>query len=434
MTKSKNKMTRRNFLATGAIATAAISGFPFVHTSRAQATKPLNIGVIGCGGRGTGAAENALTAAPNIHLIALADPFADRVERCLKTLTNPKRRSGPLQGVEVKEDHIFTGLDCHKKLLETDVDYVILTGPPGFRPRSFEAAIEADKHVFMEKPVATDPVGVRKILKTGEKAKEKRLSVAVGFDNRHSNSTSETIKRIHDGWMGEIVSGRSYYNTGFLWHRGDEPEWTEMEYQCRNWYYFCWLSGDHIVEQHIHNIDVVNWVMGGYPIRALGVGGRQARTEPRWGNIYDHFIIDYEYPNGAHVMSMCRQWGNCDTATGNFFAGTKGKSSVGFILGNVGGEISGERNWKSEKDEVTPKVYEHFELIESIRKGNPMNQSDIGAYSTLTAIMGRESAYTGKDVTWDEMLKSDLDLFPKKVEFGTAPKRAVPIPGQPRPL
>ena len=428
MTKNKNKMTRRNFLATGAVATAAISGFPFVHTSRAQATKPLNIGVIGCGGRGTGAAENALTAAPNIHLIALADPFADRVERCLKSLTSPARkRKTPLEGVEVKDDHIFTGLDCYKKLLETNVDYVILAEPPGFRPISFAAAIDAGKNVFMEKPVATDPVGVRKVLETGKKARQKGLSVCVGLDNRHSKSAIETIKRIHDGQIGDVIAGQIYYNTGALWHRGEDPSWTEMEYQCRNWYYFCWLSGDHIVEQHIHTIDLMNWALGSYPIRAIGVGGRQVRTEPKWGNIYDHFVIDYEFPNDVHVMSMSRQWQNCDNKGGGLMVGTIGKS-------NASREITGPNSWKFEGEMVTPKVYEHFELIESIRNGNPMAQADIGAYSTLTAIMGRESAYTGKTITWDEILNSDLDLLPKKLEFGPAPKRTVPIPGQPRPL
>jgi len=428
MTKNKNKMTRRNFLATGAVATAAISGFPFVHTSRAQATMPLKIGVIGCGGRGTGAAENALTSAPNIHLIALADPFADRVERCLKTLTSTtRRRKTPLKGVEVKDGHCFTGLDCYKKLLETDVDYVILAEPPGFRPISFAAAIDAGKHVFMEKPVATDPVGVRKILEAGKKAKQKGLSVCVGLDNRHSKSTMETVKRIHDGQIGDVVGGQIYYNTGSLWHRGDEPEWTPMEYQCRNWYYFCWLSGDHIVEQHIHNIDVMTWVMDGYPIRAIGVGGRQVRTAPQWGNIYDHFVIDYEFPNDVHVMSMCRQWKNCDRKVGEFFVGTRGKS-------DPRREIMGPNSWKFSGEMVTPKVYEHFELIESIRNGNPMEQAELGAYCTLTSIMGREAAYTGKDITWDEILNSDLDLLPKKLEFGPAPQRAVPIPGQPRPL
>ena len=422
----KNKMTRRNFLATGAVATAAISGFPFVHTSRAQNVKPLKIGVIGCGGRGRGAATNAIEAAPDIHLIALADPFSDRIEECLKTLTNPKRRGGPLKGIEVKEDHCFTGLNCHEKLLETDVDYVILTGPPGFRPRSFEAAINAGKHVFIEKPVATDPVGIQKILTAGKKAAQKGLSVVAGTQRRHQEPYIETIKRIHDGQIGEVVAGQIYWNGGTLWHRGDKPEWTEMEYQCRNWYYFCWLSGDHIVEQHLHNFDVANWVIGTHPISAIGVGGRQARTDPMYGNIYDHFVVDLEYPNDVHIMSMCRQFRGVDNKIGEFIIGTRGKS-------DPQGEIFGANPWKFEGRSIDPYVQEHADLIESIRSGKPVNETQNVAYSTLTAIMGRESAYTGKTVTWDEMMNSDLDLFPKKVEFGPAPQRPVPIPGQPRP-
>ena len=231
------KITRRNFIKSGTAAAAVVAGFPFVQTTRAQSVKPLKIGVIGFGGRGRGAADNALTAAPDIHLVAVADPFRDRIEDGLKVLTDPKRRGGPLKGVDVKEDHIFTGLDCHSKLLETDVDYVCLTGPPGFRPMQFEAAIKAGKHVFMEKPVATDPVGIRKILNTAKLAEEKGLSVVVGFNFRHDVGVRETIDRIRKGQMGEVLTARSYFNTGTVWHRGEDPSWTEMEYQCRNWYY-----------------------------------------------------------------------------------------------------------------------------------------------------------------------------------------------------
>ncbi|MFC1562519.1 Gfo/Idh/MocA family protein, partial [candidate division KSB1 bacterium] len=422
---TKNKKNGCNFHAIGTVA-AAISGFPFVHTSRAQSVKPIKIGIDGCGGRGTGAASDALRAAPNVHLIALADPFRDRIDLCLKNLNDPKRRGGPLKGIEIKEDHIFAGLDGYTKLLETDIDYVILTEPPGFRSRSFEAAVEAGKHVFMEKPVATDPVGVRKVLKTAKKAREKGLSVCVGLDKRHSIRANETVNRIHDGGIGDILAGRLYFQSTGAWHRGSDPSWTPMEYQCRNWYYFCWLSGDQIVEQHIHEIDAMNWAMGGYPVKALANGGRQVRTDPKYGNIWDHISVDYEYPNGAHALSMSRHWRNCDVAHGNFVVGTKGRS-------NIDGEITGKNAWKWDGKMVTPKVYEHWELIESIRKGETMSQAEFGAYSALTAIMGRESAYTGKVVTWDEMLNSDLDLFPEKVEFGPVPKRAVPMPGYPRP-
>lgn len=431
MNNDNGKITRRDFIKTGAAGaavTAAFSGFPFVQASRAQNVKPLKIGVIGFGGRGRGASDNALSAAPDIHLIAVADPFRDRIDEGLKVLTDPKRRGGPLKGVEVKEDHIFTGLDCHKKLLETDIDYVCLTGPPGFRPMQFEAAIKAGKHVFMEKPVATDPVGVSKILKTAKMAEEKGLSVVVGFNFRHHVGVRELIKKMRAGDMGEILSARSYFNTGTLWHRGEDPSWTEMEYQCRNWYYYCWLSGDHIVEQHIHYIDLTNWVMDGYPVKAIAVGGRQVRTEAKFGNIYDHFAVDYEFSGGRHALAMCRQTSNCDNLTGTFATGTMGTSEVREA------EMTGKTNWKYKGEVINPQVYEHWELIESIRNGKPINEAANGAYSTLTAIMGRESAYTGKTITWDEILNSDLDLFPKKLEFGPVRNRAVPMPGEPRPI
>ncbi|MFC1557829.1 Gfo/Idh/MocA family protein [candidate division KSB1 bacterium] len=422
------KITRRNFIKSGTAAAAVVAGFPFVQTSRAQSVKPLKIGVIGFGGRGRGAADNALTSAPDIHLVAVADPFRDRIDEGLKVLTDPKRREGPLKGIDVKEDHIFTGLYCHDKLLETDVDYVCLTGPPGFRPMQFEAAIKAGKHVFMEKPVATDPVGIRKILKTAKLAEKKGLSVVVGFNFRHHVGVRETIDRIRKGQMGEVLTARSYFNTGTLWHRGEDPSWTEMEYQCRNWYYYCWLSGDHIVEQHIHYIDLTNWVMGGYPVKALSVGGREVRTDPKFGNIYDHFAVDYEFSDDRHALAMCRQTANCDNLTGTYAVGTKGKSPLREA------EITGQNPWKYNKEVVNPQVYEHWELIESIRNGKPLNEAENGAYSTLTAIMGRESAYTGKAITWEEILNSDLDLFPKNVEFGPVRNRAVPIPGEPRPI
>jgi len=426
----KNVITRRDFLATGAAAATAISGFPFVKSARAQSGEPLKIGVIGCGGRGTGAAANALTADPNIHLIAMADIAPDQIEKSLNTLkTKDKDLQGELQkNIRVEKDHIFTGPDCYEKLLQTDVDYVIHTEPPGFRPRNVTASVRAGKHIFAEKPLATDPAGVRKILKAAEQAKQKGLSIVVGLNARHDKSVMETVKRIHDGAVGEILAGNIYRLGQGLWHRGADPSWTEMEYQCRNWYYFCWLSGDQIVEMVIHQIDLMNWAMGAYPVSAIASGGRQVRTDPKYGNIYDHMSVDYEYPNGAHVNLMCRQWDNCDFKNANVVIGSKGKS-------DSRGRILGENKWKYEGERTRSQVYEHWELVDSIRKGQARNDIlDFGAHSTLAAIMGRESAYTGLEVTWEDMLNSDLDLFPKSTAFGPAPKRPVAIPGQPRPL
>jgi predicted dehydrogenase len=423
----KNAITRRDFLATGAAAATAVSGFPFVHTSHAESVKSLKVGLIGCGGRGTASLREALQAADGIRITALADPFRDRIERCLTSLKNAKSMKGLVRGVDVKPHSCFAGLNGYEKLLDTDVDWVNLVGPPGFRPRHFDAAVDAGKHVFMEKPVATDPVGVRKILKTAKRAKEKGLSVVVGFDNRHRPDRIEAVKRIHNGAIGEITSGTSYnYTRWTRWYRGDDPSWSEMEYQCRNWYHFCWLSGDVIVEQSVHTIDVNNWVMGAYPITALGQGGRQIPVDPRRGNIWDHMTVDYEYPNGTHIIHMDRQWPNCHGSGRAGFIGTKGKY--------MNDEITGQSPWKFDGKLEKSGVYEQRNMIESIRKGQPKSQAENGAYAALTAIMGRESAYTGKLVTWDEMLNSDLDLFPKKIEFGPVPKRAVPVPGQPRPL
>ncbi|MFC1562517.1 Gfo/Idh/MocA family protein [candidate division KSB1 bacterium] len=429
----KDSISRRDFLATGAMATAAISGFPFVHTTHAQDTKPIKVGLVGCGGRGTGAAGDALNADPNVRLVAMADPFQDRIDRSLKTLTDPKRRGGPLKGIEVTKDTCFSGMDGYKKVLEMDIDYVCLVSPPGFRPMQFEDAINAGKHVFAEKPLATDPVGVRKIRKTAQKAKDKGLSVIVGLNNRHSVSNEEIVKRIHDGAIGKMLAGRGYRVHGGLWHRGDErPKWTEMEYQCRNWYYFCWLSGDQITEMAIHTMDYTNRIIGSTPISALATGGRQVRTDLKYGNIFDHMTIDYEYPDDVHVMLMVRQWDNCDGASGSFFVGSEG------ALGRGG--ITGKNPWQPKREArgtgMGATVYEHWKLIDSIRNEKAINNAlDFGADSTLTTIMGRESAYTGKKLTWDEMLNSDLDLFPKgEIKFGPAPQRPVAMPGSPRPL
>lgn len=424
--KAKSEMTRREFLATGAVAATAISAFPFVRTSGEESVKPLKVGLIGCGGRGTSSLREALQAAPDIHVTALADPFKDRLDQCLRTLTDRRRMGALINGVDIKPDHCFTGLDGYKKLLETDVDWVNLVGPPGFRPRHFEAAVEAGKNVFLEKPVATDPAGVRRILKAAKKAKEKGLSVVVGFDNRHNPARIEGVKRIHDGAVGDILSGTSYnYTSWTRWYHGDDPSWSEMEYQCRNWYYFCWLSGDVIVEQSIHTIDVTNWVMGAHPIAALGQGGRTIPIDPKLGNIWDHMTVDYEYPNGAHVIHMDRQWPDCHGSGRAGFIGTKGNY--------FRNEITGQNPWKFEGKLESSGVYEQRDVIESIRKGVPRSEGENGAYAALTAIMGRESAYTGKLVAWDEILNSDLDLLPKNLRFGPAPRRGVPVPGRPRP-
>jgi myo-inositol 2-dehydrogenase / D-chiro-inositol 1-dehydrogenase len=416
-------ISRRNFIAGGAAATAALSSFPAIHARPAQDKKPIRIALVGCGGRGTGAAADALMADPNVRLVAMADPFQDRIDSSLKELTDPNRKGGALKGIEVKKDTCFAGMDGYKKVLQMDLDYICLVSPPGFRPMQFDAAVEAGKHIFAEKPIATDPVGVRQIRKSAEKAKTKGLSVVVGLNYRHSPANQELMRRIHDGAIGKIVSGRSYRMHEGLWHRGSDPSWTPMEYQCRNWYYFCWLSGDQITEMAIHSMDFMNWVVGAHPISAIGSGGRQVRTDAKFGNIWDNMSIDYEYPGDVHVFMLVRQWDKCSGMMGNFFCGTEGS------LDRTG--ITGKNAWKPTEDEGSTGVLEHRKLIASIRQGKPVNNVlEFAADSTLTTILGREAAYTGKKITWDEISSSDLDLFPKgEIKFGPAPQHPVPIPG-----
>lgn len=428
---NKTTVSRREFLAAGAAATATMSTSPFIHATRSTPSTPVRIGLVGCGGRGTGAVADALNADPNVRLVAMADPFEDRIQLSLKTLRDPNLRGGPLDQdrIEVTEETCFTGLDGYRKVLERDIDYVCLAAPPGFRPMHFEAAIKAGKHVFAEKPLGTDPVGVRKIRQSAQEAKEKGLSVVVGLNYRHSLYTEELLKRIHDGAIGTVLGGRAYRMHGGLWHRGSDPSWTPMEYQCRNWYYFCWLSGDQITEMAVHSMDFVNWVMGSTPLSAIGSGGRTLRTDPKYGDIWDHMSIDYEYPDDAHVILMVRQWDNCAGANGCFFTGTEGAFDMQKITGKQPFSIP-----RGERDEMPASQYEHWKLIDSIRKEKAINNAlEFAADSTLTTILGREAAYTGQRVTWEEMLTSDLDLAPKGgIEFGEAPERPPAKPGHPR--
>jgi len=424
-------ISRRDFLTAGAAAATVITAFPFVKSAHAQASKKrLKIGLVGCGGRGTGAAANAITADPgNVELVAMADLGMDRIDQSIKALREDKDLQGELQKmINVPKENMFVGMDSYQKVLQADIDYVILTTPPAFRPLHMEAAVKAGKHMFAEKPLATDPVGCRKARAAAEAAKSKGLSIVVGLNARHETAVMETVDQIHKGALGKIVSGQILRMGGGLWHRGNNPAWTPMEYQCRNWYYFCWLSGDQIVEMVVHQIDLMNWVLGATPVSALAQGGRQQRTDPKYGNIWDNMSVYYEYPNDVQVHLMCRQWENCDNASSNLVFGTKGMS-------DSRERIRGEVNWRFRGQNTNATVYEHNVLIDSIRKGAARNDAlDFAVDSTLTAVMGRESAYTGKKITWDEISKSTLSLVPEKLAFGPAPQRAVAIPGQPRPL
>ena len=414
-------VTRRDFIKTASVASmaslvAAVSGSGGRCASGSDA---IRIGVIGAGGRGTGAAINAVNAAPGVEIVALFDPFQDRIDKSLQTL----REKVP-DAVKVKPETCFTGLEGYKNLLAIKrINYIVTAAPPGFRPIHLKAAIEAGKHVFMEKPVAVDPVGVRSVIASAELAANKGLAIVAGTQRRHQQRYLETMKRIRDGAIGEVVGGQCYWNQGELWVIPKTPEMSEMEWQCRNWLYFSWTSGDHIVEQHVHNIDVMNWAFGATPVKVMGVGGRQVRTAPEYGNIFDHFAVEFEYPNGARVMSMCRQIPGCADRVEEKIVGTKGHA-FGY------GEISGPSAWKFEGDEPDPYVVEHADLIASIRSGNPLNEGQRIAESTLCAIMGRMSAYTGRALSWDwAMNASRLDLSPAKLEFGPNPVDPVAVPG-----
>jgi predicted dehydrogenase len=336
-----------------------------------------------------------------------------------------------VNGYKVADDNVFSGLDAYKKVIDSGIDLVLLATPPGFRAMHFAYAIEKGVHAFVEKPVAVDPVGVRKFIELGKKAKEKKLAVVAGTQYRHQKSFVETIKRIHDGALGDITGGRAYYNAGTLWSRGRKAEWSEMEWQLRMWIYYDWLSGDQPVEQHIHTIDVTDWAMGARPEKAVATGGRQVRVEPEFGNVYDHFTIDYVYPGNKHVMSMCRQMANTSNHVGMYVTGTKGEADIykATIKDHAGKEL-----WKYDGEISIAKAYvqEHTDLVESIRSGKPLNEAEQVAMSTLTAILGREAAYTGKEITHAEMMASELDLSPPKYEYGPNPVRPVPMAGKER--
>ena len=419
--------SRRDFLRTGAVAaTGALAGFSVLRNAWGQNADTIRVGLVGCGGRGTGAAEQILKAAPNIHLVALADLYQDRLEKCRKNLSDPNREGGPLKGFEVTKDRCFVGFDAYKELIDSGVDLVMLATPPGFRPIHFAACVEAGKHVFAEKPVAVDPTGVRRFIETGELAQKKGLAVMAGTQRRHDPAFIEAVKRVQDGQIGEILAARCYYNTGFLWKYERQPGWSDMQWQTRNWYYFTWLSGDHIVEQHIHDLDNVNWMLG-LPEKCLSVGGRTVRTQPLYGNIYDHFVCDYDFGDEIHMMSMCRQWDNTDRKVAVEMVGTKG-TAVMEQDGRL--YITGENKWIYRERRLDSRQQEHVNFVEGIRSGNLPNDSRRVAESTLTAIMGREAAYSGQLVEWEQIMSSKQDLVPKTFKFGPLPMRPVPRPGE----
>lgn len=382
----------------------------------------LKAGVIGCGGRGTGAAMNFVDAGNGLTITALGDVFQDRVDACREKIKVQK-------GVEVAEEKCFVGFDAFEKVIDSGVDIVILATPPKFRPEQFEAAVKARKHVFIEKPVAVDPVGVRSVMATAKMAESMGLKVVSGTHKRHNKSFAKLLQRVNDNAIGQIVSANIYFNVFQLWHRKNNADWSEMEWMIRDWLNWCWLSGDHIVEQHVHNIDIAHWFFGEPPVKALGFGSRQRKPT---GDQYDNFSIDYTMADGRHIHSMCRQINGTDNKVTDIFHGTKGIATTGDwnspqILDPNGNVIE-----SIEKAKIHGHAQEHIDLVTCIRNNIPRNEAEQTAISTMMAIMGRVSAYTGKEVTYEEMMNSDMKLGPDNFimgDVGYIENAKIPVPG-----
>ncbi len=391
---------------------------------------PLKVGVIGCGGRGSGAMINLLDAGPNLIIHALGDVFQDAIDECQKKLKSQK-------DMEVPAENCFVGFDAFEKVIDSGVDMVILATPPKFRAEHFEAAVKARKHAFLEKPVAVDMVGIRSVMASAKMADSLGLKVVAGTQRRHQRDYIEVYKQIAAGAIGEITAANCYWNMGKLWHRNPNADWSEMEYMIRNWVNWCWLSGDHIVEQHVHNIDVINWFTGKHPVKAVGFGSRQRRVT---GDQYDNFSVDFVYEDGRHTHSMCRQINGCATNVSEYVIGTKGASNCQNTIWDLTGkELYSYPYPLDEKGEpqknvaVNPYVQEHIDWVTCIRQNIPINEAEQIAISNLCAIMGRTSAYTGKEVSWDEMMNSDMKLGPDTYvmgEVGIAATATVPVPGE----
>ncbi len=413
--------TRRSFLrrSVGALGAAAIAGAldPAKFAHGAATSEELKIALVGCGGRGSGAVLDAMSTLNQgpLKLVAVADVFEDR----LKGAVNNFKTKHP-KSVDVPQDRQFLGFDAYKQAISA-ADVVILTTPPGFRPMMFEEAVRQGKHVFMEKPVATDAAGIRQVLAAAAEAKKKGLKVGVGLQRHHSKGYQETIKRLQDGAIGDLVSMRAYWNGATPWVNPRAKletkagrKLTEMEYQMRNWYYFTWICGDHICEQHIHNLDVINWAKGfKYPVRAQGLGGAEVRVGMDYGEIFDHHAVEFEYEDGARCFSYCRHIVGCWNSVSEHAQGTKGTSEIGR---NVITPKDGEA-WRYRGGERNAYEQEHSDLYDAIRNNKDYNEAENGAMSTMTAILGRMATYSGQMVEMEKALKSEISIFPKNLAW-----------------
>src|SRR5258706_7103272 len=428
-TNSQNttELSRREFLKSStaaALAGPALAQSAFAQARNSSPGETLRVALIGCGGRGTGAAAQALAADPNLKLIALGDALKDRLESSLKNLQKQKEIA---QKIEVPEEQRFVGFDAYKQVLASGVDVVLLATPPHFRPIHLKAAIDAGKHVFAEKPIAVDAPGVRSVLASCEEARRKKLAVVSGLALRYSNAYRETIKRFHDGAIGDVRTLQANDFRGPIWVKPRQPGWTDMEYNMRNWYYFTWLSGDFNVEQHVHMLDVCAWIMKDeYPVSAIGVGGRTVRTGSEYGNIYDHHSVIYEYANGVKLHAYFRQQSGCANDIALHAAGSKGTADIS----QRALQISADAKWTYNGDKNNQSQTEHDELFASIRNGKPINNGDYMSKTTLMAIMGRMATYTGQKITWEQAMNSQEDLSPERYDWDAKPpKSELAIPG-----
>ncbi len=395
--------SRRDFIKTAsATATGVAITSQFARTVHAQGSDEIRFAMVGCGGRGTGAAEQIMNTKGKTKLVAVADAFEKNATSSLNQLSRKHKEK-----VDVPEDRMFTGLDAYKKAIDVDCDLVIIATPPGYKPQQFEYAVSKGKHVFMEKPVASDAPGVRRVLKSVEESKKKNLMVGIGLQRRHEPCYMETIQRIHDGAIGDVLCTRVYWNGNGIWHRGRQPGQTEMAYQTNNWYHFNWLSGDQICEQHIHNLDVGCWLKGSYPVECNGMGGHEQRMggDTKLSQIFDHTFCEYTFADGTKMFSQGRHLEGGWSNVSEFAHGTKGTS-------DPSGSIMGPNAWKFTGDRVNGHQQEQHDLIAALMAGEIYNEGEYGAHSTLTAILGREACYSGKVIKWDDLLAKGRDLCP----------------------
>ncbi|MDD6210438.1 MAG: Gfo/Idh/MocA family oxidoreductase [Bacteroidales bacterium] len=455
--KSGNKLNRRQFLGSAALLGAATtvgtigSGAALSScgekksqytplrpanevyiptlTDKAVDGQPLKAGVIGCGGRASGAAMDFLNAADNVTIIALGDVFEDRLNDLRGNLKKEKN-------IDIAEDMCFVGFDAYKKVIDSGVDVVIIATPPVFRPEHCAYAVEKGKHAFLEKPIAVDATGYRKLMATAKQAKAKGLSIVTGTQRHHERAYVESYKKIQEGLIGDITGGNVYWNQPQLWYKERQPGWSDTEWMIRDWVNWKWLSGDHIVEQHVHNIDVFNWFTGKKPIKCVSFGSRQRR---KTGDQFDNFSTDFIYDNDVHLHSMCRQIDGCANNVSEFIQGTKGSwnsndMAIRDLQGNIVWQFDREAEKKNFK-QTSPYVLEHVNWITTIRNKQPICQVEDTAISSLCAVMGRESAYTGAEITWDQMSASDQNLLPSELALGPNPavKVEIAVPGSASP-